>query len=145
MSETQAITRDELVNAAMTAPVEVSIPAWKARRLFARALDNRALALDSWARPVSPQVNGEEAITREELGAALKRMGYAGLHAPDIMKNVIEHRERRFEPGDIVTSAIGKVYILDEDRFWTCPSERTGRVYVYNAPARPLTKIGVAV
>lgn len=130
----EAITEDELAEALIFFNYHGAES--KARTLFTHALNRRT-------SPRNPQVNGEEAITAAELSAALKRLGYSSpLHADRLVKDILKHKPE-FEPGDIVLSGTGKVYVLRKDFRWRCPGEPNTYGYGYNYPARPWVKIGV--
>jgi hypothetical protein len=134
----ESITEDELKDA-------MNILGWggpiSAARIFSHILNRRVSRCN-------PQVNGSEAVTVNELEAAFNRLGYTGpLHVQRLVKDILEHRKPEFEPGDIVLSVTGKVYILEDHGYsWRCPADDDVFTrYGFNCPAKPLVKIGVAV
>jgi hypothetical protein len=129
----ETITKQELA-AAMSAMSWLT-PDERARRIFNRVLERRR-------SDVNPQIDGEEAITVDELTAALRRQGdFTDEFAQELARNVIAHRKPEFEPGDIVLADNGSVFIRQAGGQWK--GARFGALYSHLEG--PLTKIGVAV
>jgi hypothetical protein len=109
-------------------------PSRNAPAIFNRALERRR-------GDINPQIDGNEAITVDELRASLKRLGYIPFEAAGVVTDILEHRKPEFEPGDIVTGHYGATFIRQADGTW----KGTHGGSIYRHLEGPLTKIGVAV
>ncbi len=136
--EKMVITEDELaLGLAEDASREMAMPfRTQAMRIFTRTLNRRR-------SDINPQIDGEEAITADELCTSLKRLGWYDSSALTlrIMEDAVKHRKPEFEPGDIVTGHYGATFIRQADGKWK--GTHAGAVYAHLEG--PLTKIGVAV
>lgn len=78
-----------------------------------------------------------------ELCDALRRLGYADFtteqHARRIYNDIIDHREPKWECGDIVTSADRLGYTRTQQGWSNLDGSST---YAFEHPKRPLKKIG---
>lgn len=128
----EVITEIELEEA--MAELGWGVPAQKAKRLFGIARNRH-----SASTPV--QVDGDQLITRNELDAALVRMRYTGgLHADNIVRNILEHREPKWEFGDVVRDANGCIFkrAAADGGWWTTGNSQ---VLSDSTPKRPLTRL----
>lgn len=112
----------------------------EAHRIFTHTLNCRRGSRN-------PQVDGEEAITSDELEAAMRRRGWDSTWDASIVFNdAIAHRAvENFKPGAIVTSDSNFVYIRTEDGRWMRLTSDGRRIVDDEHLARPLTQIGVTV
>ena len=93
-------------------------------------------------------IDGQQTIKHNELVAALMHLGWesepAHRTAYNITCRVLDEREPRWKPKDIVRSGSGKIFIRQAEGDWADarnPDDRTTR---YQNLVGPLTKIGVA-
>lgn len=91
---------------------------------------------------ITEKAEKDATLTLGELDAALTRMGCStGLLVGSIYKNVVEHREPEWKPGDVVKDAAGTLYRRTSHGGWkTFGSAAT---YLHDYPARPLKKIDI--
>lgn len=126
-----AITQAELADA--LEDLGWGYPAAKAETMFRRVLNRRT-------NPYNPQVDGQEAITQTELDAAFVRLHYSrDVHAGNIFRDVMAHREPVWKVGQVVRDARGQIWKRQDRRQWT--SLGTGQWFGDQQPERPLTPI----
>ena len=98
-------------------------------------------------------VDGKQTITHTELVEALQHLGWESEHlgwesepalrtAYNIVCRVLDEREPRWKPNDIVRSADNKVYIMEPSGRWK--NQATLLMAEPWEPKLPITKIGVA-
>jgi hypothetical protein len=107
---------------------------------FARAGRIITHALGRRTSPYNPQVNGEEAITKNELNAALNRIGYTSdLHGDGIFADIMAHREPEWHAGDVVKDNNDVIWTRRSDTRWNTPGSTVN--HSDSALKRPLKRM----
>jgi len=70
----------------------------------------------------TPDLPGDTTVTLQEVTEAFKRLGYSSTaHAPNIIQDILDHREPEWQKGDVVKDATGTLWVKDSCDFWLRP------------------------